>query len=173
MTRTLVLVRHARTEQGNAGGDHARELLPEGRREAAAAGGWLVQEVGAPGLALVSSAVRAGQTWAGMADAGGLGEVEVWSDRRLYNAEPWVLLEAVREVPEAVSTVVLVAHSPGVPALAAGLADEEASDGAAFTRLRQGFGTSTCAVLEHEGDWADLGEGSARLLTVVTPRAQE
>lgn len=171
--RTLVLVRHATTEQGNAGGDHARELLPAGRRDAAAAGHWLREEVGVPGLVLVSTAVRAGQTWADMADAAGLADAEVWTDRRLYNSEPSLLLDAVREVPEGVATVVLVGHAPSVPALAAGLADEDRSDVAAVRLLHAGFGTMTCAVLGADDDWADLAEGGARLRAVVTHRAGE
>lgn len=173
MSRTLVLVRHAKTEQANAGGDQARELLPEGRRDAAAAGAWLREEVPPPGLALVSTAVRAGQTWAGLADAAGLADVEVWRDRRLYSAEPELLLAAVREAPEEASVVVLVGHAPSVPSLAAGLSDEATSDAEAVRTLQTGFGTTTCAVLEYDGDWADLGEGVARLLTVATLRAGE
>lgn len=173
MTRTLVLVRHAKTEQGNPGGDQARELLPVGRRDAAAAGDWLRAAVATPGLALVSTAVRAGQTWAGMADAAGLADVDVWRDRRLYSAEPELLLAAVREAPEESTVVVLVGHAPSVPSLAAGLSDEDVSDPEAVRTLHAGFGTTTCAVLEYDGDWADLGEGTARLLTVAAPRAED
>ncbi|HSO66146.1 MAG TPA: histidine phosphatase family protein, partial [Ornithinibacter sp.] len=41
--RTLVLLRHAKAKQQGRDDDHERELRGRGRRDAAAAGHWLVE----------------------------------------------------------------------------------------------------------------------------------
>ena len=41
--RTLVLLRHAKAEQRGWDNDHERELTGRGRRDATAAGHWLVE----------------------------------------------------------------------------------------------------------------------------------
>ncbi len=174
MTRTarLVLVRHAKTEKSNSGGDHERGLLPRGRGDAEAAGTWLAGgAVLVPDLVLCSSAVRARQTWEVMAAHPDLADVEVWVDGRIYHASPEQLLDVVREAPESTRVLAMVGHAPGVPDLAEGLADREASAPAALDAIHQGFPTMACAILEPAADWSDLEPGSAALLQVATPRA--
>lgn len=170
-TARLVLVRHAKTEKRNSGGDHERGLMPRGRRDAEAAGIWLAGEaVLVPDLVLCSSAVRARQTWEAMAAHPDLADVEVWVDGRIYNAPPEELLDVVRAAPERAQVVALVGHAPGVPALAEDLADPKASAPAALDAIHQGFPTMACAILEPAADWSDLEPGSAALLQVATPR---
>jgi phosphohistidine phosphatase len=168
--RELVLVRHAKTEQSNPDGDHARELKDRGLADARAAGAWLLEEVGVPDLVLVSTAARAQQTWDQMGAGTALEGAEVWRDRRVYNAPPDALLDVVREAPEHARCVLLVGHAPGVPSLAAGLADEDRSSGDALAAVHEGFATMACAVLDVDSDWAKLAPGSAGLRLVVTPR---
>lgn len=165
-TRTLILVRHAKTEQVPGKIDHDRELLPRGDGDARAGGAWLVEHGLVPHLVLCSTAARAQQTWQQMAEGGRLRDVEVWSDRRIYNAYPDEILEVVREAPEDARTVLIVGHAPGIPSLAVGLADQEGSDGAALSTLHEGMPTAVGAVLEWDGDWVDLAAESARLVGV-------
>ena len=165
-TRTLILVRHAKTEQVPGKADHDRELLPRGEGDARAGGAWIVEHGLVPHLVLCSTATRAQQTWQQMAEGGRLRDVEVWSDRRIYNAYPDEILEVVREAPEEARTVMVVGHAPGIPSLAAGLADESESDPGSLATLREGMPTGVGAVLEWEGGWAGLGAESARLVGV-------
>lgn len=67
--RSLVLVRHAKTEPGGPGvADAERQLTERGHRDAAIAGDWLAAHGPAPDLALVSTAERARQTWSNLSD---------------------------------------------------------------------------------------------------------
>lgn len=165
-TRTLILVRHAKTEQVPGKVDHDRELLPRGEGDARAGGAWIVEHALVPHLVLCSTATRAQQTWQQMAGGGQLRDVEVWSDRRIYDAYPDEILEVVREAPPEARTVMVVGHAPGVPSLAVELADEQDSDDASLKTLHEGMPTAVGAVLEVAGDWADLGAKSARLVGV-------
>lgn len=165
-TRTLILVRHAKTEQVPGKVDHARELLPRGEGDARAGGAWIVEHGLVPRLVLCSTATRAQQTWQQMAEGGQLRDVEVWSDRRIYNAYPDEILEVVREAPEDAHILMVVGHAPGIPSLAVGLAGEQDSDVAALATLSEGMPTGVGAVLEWAGDWVDLGAESARLVGV-------
>lgn len=172
-TRRLVLVRHAKTEQVPGKVDHDRELLPRGVGDARAGGAWIVEHDLVPHLVLCSTATRAQQTWQEIAEGGHLRDVEVWSDRRIYNAYPEEILEVIREAPEDARTVMVVGHAPGIPSLGDGLADPEASDEAALATLQEGMPTGVGLELEVEGTWAALAAESARLVGVHRWRGSE
>lgn len=162
-TKRLVLVRHAKTEQVPGKVDHERELLPRGVGDARAGGAWIVEHDLVPHLVLCSTATRAQQTWQEMAEGGRLRDVEVWSDRRIYNAYPDEILEVIREAPHDVQTLMVVGHAPGIPSLAQELADPESSDDAALGTLHEGVPTGVGLELEITGSWSDLSPGEARL----------
>lgn len=164
--RTLILVRHAKTEQVPGKIDHDRELLPRGVADSQAGGAWIVEHGLVPHLVLSSTATRAQQTWQEIADGGRLRDVEVWTDRRIYNAYPDEILAVVQEAPEDARIVMVVGHAPGIPSLAVGLADPDASDPVVLDALHEGMPTAVGAVLELDGEWADLGPETARLVGV-------
>ncbi|WP_256839512.1 SixA phosphatase family protein [Ornithinimicrobium faecis] len=172
-TRRLVLVRHAKTEQVPGKVDHDRELLPRGVGDARAGGAWIVEHDLVPHLVLCSTATRAQQTWQEIAEGGHLRDVEVWSDRRIYNAYPEEILEVIREAPEDARNVMVVGHAPGIPSLGDGLADPETSDEAALATLQEGMPTGVGLELEVEGTWAALAAESARLVGVHRWRGAE
>ena len=159
--RTLVLLRHAKAEQQGWDDDHERQLTPRGRRDAAAAGRWLVQQRIGLDEVLCSTSERTQQTAEGVW-SGGCPESDVHLDRRIYLASPERLLEVVREADEDADVVMVVGHAPGVPALAELLCDGEGSvEG--HRRMAEGFPTCGLAVLQYAGRWSDLTFGDARL----------
>jgi phosphohistidine phosphatase len=167
-SRTLLVIRHAKSDQHAGVPDHERPLNDRGRRDAPALGRWLAQDGPAIDLVLCSSAVRAQQTWdlaAGeLATRPPLDVTDV-----LYEASAAGVVSLLHEVDEHVTAVAVVGHEPtqsGVIALLAGSADP-----AAESALREGFPTSAVAVLELSGSWADLAEGSAHLSALRVPRA--
>lgn len=175
-SRRLILIRHAKTEQEGPAdqGDHGRRLLPRGEADASAAGEWLVARGLVPDLVLCSSSVRTRQTWEQMATgAEALSDVEFEHDRRIYNASSEELLTVLVEAPEENETVAMIGHAPGIPDLVADLVDADGSSGEALEALDEGFSTMACAVLEVDGDWADLRASGARLTTVETPRGAQ
>lgn len=174
-SQRLLLIRHAKTEQEPPqpeAGDDGRELTDRGRADAQAAGRWLTQEGLRPDLVLCSTSIRTRQTWEAMvAGAEQLIDVEVWPDRRIYEAGTEDLRAALADAPAGVRTLALVGHAPGVPDLVADLVDPGQAEGEAAETLAEGFPTMTCAVLEiaQEG-WHGIPTQSARLGTVHTAR---
>ncbi|MBM6405410.1 histidine phosphatase family protein [Phycicoccus sp. CSK15P-2] len=166
--RTLVLLRHAKAEQGT-GPDHERDLTARGRRDAAEAGRWLCgQGVGIDEV-LCSTSERTRQTCEALWQAG-CSEGEVHHDRRIYNASPEAILEVVREADDDADVVMVVGHAPGIPGLTSMLAEGAGSD-AGHRALAEGFPTCGLAVLHYAGPWADLTYGDARLQRFHVARA--
>lgn len=167
--RTLVLLRHARA-QGSAATDHDRELSSQGHADAAAAGAWLVEAGHSFGVVFSSTSTRTRQTWSDI-DGAGVGTEEIRFDDRLYSGDPDLLLTVLTEVPDHVSSILVVGHAPTIPELADLLADPEASDRAALESLRSSFPSGCLAVLTVNRPWAALAPSSAILSEIATPRA--
>lgn len=135
---TLVLVRHAQAES-RATTDHGRRLVAQGQEQALALGAWLRGAGVAPDLVLVSTAVRARETWAA---TGVPGRVELRPD--LYDAAVADLREAVATTGAEVGTLVLVGHNPGMSRFA-----WELDDGPqARARTEAGLPTAGAVVVE-------------------------
>ena len=162
--RTLLLLRHGKSDYPGGVRDHDRPLAPRGTTEARLAGLWLRDQGLVPDRILSSSAVRARQT----AQASGLdAPIEVRPE--IYDAAPDEILAEVRSVTENVRVLLVVGHAPGLPGLAVNLAGP-GSVAAAVERAQQSFTTSTVAVLDVSGPWADLTDDAAELREVHTAR---
>ena len=158
MARTLVVVRHAKSDWGQAMPDEKRPLNDRGRREAPLIGRWLAEHVDALDLVVCSPATRARQTW--RLAAGTLPpSVKAHYDERVYAAGPRELMAVVEELDDGVGTAVLVGHNPGLAELVELLCGE-----------RVELKTSAVAVLRWEGTWADVWARRAALVTHATPR---
>lgn len=166
-TRRLVVLRHAKAEQGSVLDDHVRTLALQGRRQAGLVGAGLREAGLVPDVVLCSSAVRTRQTWDLVRGALGAdaGRVEV-SDE-LYTAGAREVLELVRGVEPAARTVLVVGHEPTVSQAAALLAGP-GSDETALLRVRTGVPTASYSVLETDVPWSGLEPDGARLLRLVT-----
>lgn len=159
--RTLVLLRHAKAEQQGYENDHERSLTGRGRRDAAAAGRWLVEHGIGVDEVLCSTSERTQQTAEGVW-SGGCPETDVHLDRRIYNASAERLLEVIHEADEDADVLMVVGHAPGIPALAEQLCDGEGSvEG--HRAMAAGFSTCALSVLHYSGRWSDLAPGDATL----------
>jgi phosphohistidine phosphatase len=158
MTRTLILLRHAKSAWPEGIPDAQRPLAGRGRRDAPAVGRWLRGQVAKIDLALCSPAVRAVQTW-DLAAAQLDGIPQVRHDGRLYGASAEELLRVTQQLPHQASTVLLVGHNPGL---------ED------FLELLTGsvevLRTSAIAVMGTQAGWAEAKARSWTLETVATPR---
>src|ERR1700756_5892257 len=85
-----------------------------------------------PDLALCSTAVRALETWEGLAPAL-KAEVPLKTWKRLYLAGPGEILRQIHGLPEAVASALVIGHNPGLQSLALDLAGR--GDAAGWTRL--------------------------------------
>jgi phosphohistidine phosphatase len=132
----LLLIRHAKTEQGSP--DELRKLTDRGRRDAVAIGEWLQSAGVVPDAVVVSPATRARQTW----ELTGL-DASVTVDDRIYDNRPEGLLAIAREADESVQTLAIVGHNPSIE----------------WFMARQGGAgdvpTGTVVVFDVTGSWAD------------------
>ena len=112
--RTLVLLRHLKSAWDEPGlEDHERPLAPRGHRAGERIRVHLEDAGTSPQLVLCSSAVRAVQTWEAV--RGGLpDDLELEIEDGLYGASSESLLSRLNDVPDSVSTAMLVAHNPGI-----------------------------------------------------------
>jgi phosphohistidine phosphatase len=117
---TLAIARHADAEWGAPSlSDHDRPLSVRGRRDAAHLAALLQELNFAPERLISSTALRARETAAAVADAL---DITHEQDHRLYGAGPGTLLEVAIEA--GAGSILLVAHDPGLTALAHALVEE-------------------------------------------------
>jgi phosphohistidine phosphatase len=149
MTRTLMLLRHAKAKRPEDGvEDFDRKLSKRGREAATDLGKLMKRDGLLPELALVSSAKRTRQTWERVAEELGA-EVPMREMRALYLAAPSRLMETVRRTPPDVSRLVIVGHNPGIETLCARLTGE-----------KREFPTCALAIVVFEGnDWGAIESG--------------
>ena len=166
--RTLILIRHAKSSWAQVMPDHERPLNHRGRRDAAAAGRLLAGRGVHADLAIVSSAVRARETWRRAVDAGAQADVVLETDV-LYDADYQDILDVLRGLPDEVTTAIVVAHFPGIPETVTYLSEGRGSE-AAWDAVRAGFPTSGLATLVLEGAWADIDALGAELVRFDVPR---
>lgn len=166
--RTLVLLRHAKAEKPGDHPDVERRLTKRGQADAAAAGTWLAAESLVPGLVLCSPATRTRQTWHSAAIA--IAEAdpsvqapEVRYERDLYAGGRSEVVDLLRGVPDAVSTVLVVGHNPTMSELSALL---RADGDGTVEEIR------TCGLVVHraEGPWSGTEPGSMEVAARHTAR---
>jgi len=158
---TLVLLRHGKSAYPEGVGDHDRPLSDRGEREAPVAGrrlaGSLADLDGGVDVVLVSSAVRAQQTWRLAAAQIAASTVETKGE--LYLAELDGLLDAVHGLPNNAGIAVIVGHNNGLEDFASWLCGVPVV-----------LKTSTYAVITSERVWSQWDEASADLTEVVVAR---
>ena len=171
--RRLMLLRHAKTEHdAPSGRDQDRPLDDRGRRDSAEIGGWLARHPPFADLVLVSTAVRAVQTWeiawAAMRDL--VPEPHVEYVPRLYGADLAELLQALHGVSaQDPHRLMLVGHNPGMHEFA--LALTGGGDAAGQHALADNLPTSGLAIFDFAvDDWADVGFRRGRLVLFVSPK---
>lgn len=159
----LILMRHAKSDYPPGVADHDRPLNARGRRDAAVAGHWLALNrttlVRGRLTVLVSSAVRAQQTW-GLAGDGFA--MAYRTEPSIYEAAVSTLFDLADAVED--GTVLIIGHNPTIEQALAHLvpADSELAHAA----------VKTCAIavldLDPEHPWSS---GTAEPVAFEVPRA--
>jgi phosphohistidine phosphatase len=158
--KTLVLLRHAKAENGSADlPDFDRALNDRGRKESQAVGTFMRKQNLALELLVSSSARRARETTE-LALASAQLAVEVRYDQRVYEAGPLRLLEVISEIEEERSIVLLVGHNPGFEELLSLL-----------TGRAELMATGTLARINLKADkWLNVLEEKGSLDWIVKPK---
>src|SRR5262249_17805155 len=81
----------------------------------------------------------------------------------LYEAGSESALDVIRETEDGIRRLVVVGHNPTMASLATLLDDGEGDDEAG-NEVATGFPTCAVAVLQYDGEWAELDEASASVV---------
>jgi phosphohistidine phosphatase len=163
-TPTLYLLRHAKSSWDDPTlSDPERPLAARGRRDAKRIGKHLRRAEIRPELVLCSTSQRTRETLAAVEPSLAGADIEV--DDRLYGATAADLLERLHEIPDNVSSVMLIGHNPALQDLALALAAPGGNRDRIETKLVTGA-LATLAVPR----WRDLAPGEAELVAYVQPK---
>ena len=161
MTRTLILLRHGKSDYPLGVPDHDRPLNGRGRRQAALAGDWIRDDGHEVDAVLCSTAERTRQTLART----GI-DADVQYIDAIYGCTPTELFETIRVyAPADASTLLVVGHFPGMPETALALDPSGEIDE---------FPTSAYAVVQVGVEWDRIGldtDGAASLTAFRIPRS--
>jgi phosphohistidine phosphatase len=165
--RRLILMRHAKSSWADAGQrDIDRPLNKRGRRAATLVGGWLAEKRYAPDQALVSTARRTQETWAGVVARRGPAATSYMPE--LYAAGSDAMLKVLQRAPD-VGCVLVLGHNPGTATLARRLLAAPPEDEGLAK-----FPTGAVAVIDFDVPaWAEVDWGKGSLVDFVAPRALE
>lgn len=158
--KTLLLLRHAKSDWDNTTlPDFERPLNERGRKAAPLMGELMRERKIQPDLILCSPAERTRQTVALVSDAAGFTTAPRFEER-IYDAEVARLLEVISEIEETASVVLVVGHNPGMAGLVEHLTGQAASmPTAALARVS----------LDIE-NWDEIREHAGRLEWLVKPK---
>lgn len=164
--RRLFLFRHAKSDWPQGVSDHDRPLGPRGRHDAPRMGEEMARRGLRPDLAIVSTALRARETWdlakpflAGIPDR---------LEGAIYDAAGEGILRTVRGLDPSIRSVIVVGHNPGLETAATTLIGEGPER--LRDRLGEKFPTAALAVVDFEDcAWRDIGPGAGRLALFLTP----
>ena len=166
--RRLYLMRHAKSCWDDPSlDDFDRPLNKRGKKAARRMAAHFRQAGVAPSLILCSSAKRTIQTLDLLGPA--LEGIAVSVEPAIYDAAMDTLRDRLGRLDDAVGAVLLIGHNPGLARLAEALAGGN-GDPAALKRLSAKLPTGALVTLESDiAHWADLAEGSCRLVSLVAP----
>jgi phosphohistidine phosphatase len=161
--KRVYLLRHAKSSwKHHELADHDRPLTGRGQRAAKSIAKHMRARGLEPELVLCSTARRARETLAPIKP--GLGPAPVWVEGELYGASARELLARLRRLPDAVGSVLVIGHNPGLHELALELAGPA-------PELTGKFPTAALATLTFDGSaWRELGPKATALVELTRPR---
>ncbi|CAN5765777.1 histidine phosphatase family protein [soil metagenome] len=161
--RTLIILRHAKTERDHVQGDWHRRLTERGHRDARGAAEAILSVVEGPiELVLSSDAVRAIET-AQIIKQAIAPEAPFLSRRSIYLADTTDLINELQAVDNLYRTALLVGHNPGFLDLINWFAGDRGGHDhlptSGFTVVTGSWRT-----------WADAGSEGATLTPIISQR---
>lgn len=159
--KTLLVLRHAKAEDAVAGSpDFDRALSERGRIQAHSVGEFIKTRNEKFDLVLSSTASRARKTAETVISAAGL-HCDIRFEQEIYEASWQVLRTLLLEIDEAVSSLMLVGHNPGLEDLILEL-----------TGRSEHLSPATIAKIGFEAEqWSRVRGNSGTLDWLVSPRA--
>jgi phosphohistidine phosphatase len=159
--KTLLVMRHAKSDWGAAfGSDDERPLARRGIKAAKRMGRFLTEAGTVPELVLSSTAVRALTTVELAAEAGEW-DCEIVTSPDLYASSPERVLEVIGGIDNGVDQLLIAGHEPTWSTLVTWLIGGG--------RVRMPTAAVACLDLPR-GDWIDLAPATCELRWFITPR---
>jgi phosphohistidine phosphatase len=160
MTRTLILMRHAKSSWGSPDrSDHARPLSDRGRRSATALGDWLRSAGLCPDQVISSSSRRTRESF----DRLRISAPASFTDR-LYLGGPPEMLAQLRQARGGI--VLMLGHNPGIAEFAAAIL----GDPPEHPRFHD-YPTGATLVADFDiAEWSALAWGGGHPRAFVIPR---
>lgn len=162
--KRLILIRHAKSSWANPlQSDFDRPLNDRGLHDAPMMGARLKKAGVRTDLIIASTAKRAAQTAIGVAKKIGYPEEKILWREDLYHCIPSVFEEVISEVDNAVQTLLVVAHNPGISEFAA-----------ALDNTRSVHHMATCAIAGFDfgsDHWSEVRSAPKTLFIYDTPKA--
>ena len=165
----LLLLRHAKAIPYAGRDDYQRPLTERGRADAASVGAVIARRTPPPDLVIHSGAARTRET-ANIVLSKLPPGIEISVEAEIYEATRPALLRLVQELPDDSSTVLVVAHNPGIADIARFLVGRGEAE--ALGRMSVKFPTSGLAVVEFDlPSWEEVSARAGCLVTFTTPAA--
>lgn len=160
--KTLLLLRHAKSDWSGGEEDFDRPLNDRGRAAAAR----MAQELASEPIDCIicSPSVRTRQTLELLTL-----NVEPKFEQRIYEAGTDRLIGLIAETDERAERLLLIGHMPAIAGVAVNLAGGDS--GEAYRQLREGYPTAALAELRLDiARWRELRPGCATVERFVRPR---
>ena len=169
--RRLMLLRHAKSDWATGLRDRDRPLNERGREAAPRMGAYMARHGLVPDLIVPSTATRVRETLDLLLPS--FAETpRIAHNEKLYETEPEVLLDIIKEAPRTAHALLLVGHNPSLAELAGLLM--ASGDVETRQRLIEKFPTAGLAVIDFAfDDWRKVHPKSGRLDRFVVPRMLE
>ncbi|NOT85732.1 MAG: histidine phosphatase family protein [Methylococcaceae bacterium] len=162
-TKSLLLLRHAKSVQDIEVDDWLRPLKKKGIQAAKTMGHWMLEQQLQPDLIISSPAKRTMCTAKKVCKAMGLDTSIIQQDERVYNATVELLTQVLQECPATAKRVLLVGHNPALEDLLIELVQQPMDlpdDGKIMP-------TAALAQLQYTGAWSKLASHKATLVALT------
>jgi phosphohistidine phosphatase len=170
--KTIFLLRHAKSDWGNpALKDHERSLNERGQEAAPRMAEYIKSKRYKPDIVLCSAARRTVETYDLVKSA--LGDAPVKFEESLYLAEMRNLIERINWLDDALTSVLMIGHNPGLEQLANVLtrSPEKEDEEKLHKRMRDKFSTASFVVIKMPVDaWRDVKPGIGKLKDFMRPK---
>ncbi len=155
MTKKLILVRHAKTEEGSAAlPDFERKLTDRGMLDATQLGKHLAGQGYRPNQLLSSDAYRALTTAELIASQLSYEVSKIFKNHEIYQASVRTLLQLVNDLKDEWEMVMIVGHNPTVTYLSEYLTGNEIGH----------MPTGSCTILTFDASsWLEIAQGTGVL----------
>jgi phosphohistidine phosphatase len=167
--KTIYLLRHAKSSwQDPEAEDFDRRLSKRGREAAKSMANYVSTHRIVPAQILCSPALRTRETLEQM-EAKLDAAIPIRFEKGVYNADAPALLRRLRRLSDALPSVMIIGHNPGMERLALMLTGD--GEATARDKLANKYPTGTLAILTAAADhWHEIGPATARLEAFVRPK---